>query len=160
MVVIFLAHNCAVIILARFFFLNVDKLSRSEKVFVFPWLFLLSHAQIRLKSDDEKIVSIEKVLNLRCSSDSGPRKSHFGTFNNKHPPEAVIDYIFSCLDIPMFSGGKLMHWCENGYLFLGFENPKDPYTQRLLHIESGVQHEAVYLSCKPTESEPASIIKA
>jgi len=95
----------------------------------------------------KNIVSIEKVLNSRCSSDSGPTKSHFGTFTDKHPPDTVIDYILNCLDIPRFSDGKLLHWFENGYLFLGFENPKDPYAQRVLHVESGMQHEAVYLVC-------------
>jgi hypothetical protein len=95
----------------------------------------------------EDIVSIEKVLNSRCSSDSGSTKCHFGTFSEKHPPGAVIDSILNCLDIPRFSDGNLLHWLENGYLFLGFENPKDPYTQRLLHIESGMQQEAVYLAC-------------
>jgi hypothetical protein len=59
----------------------------------------------------------------------------------------VIDRILSCLDTPRFSGGKLLHWFENGYLFFGFENSKDPDTQRLLHVESGIQHEAVYLAC-------------
>jgi hypothetical protein len=93
------------------------------------------------------LVSIEKVLNSRCSSDSGPTKSHFGTFTDKRPPETVIDHIINCLDIPRFSDGRLLHWFENGYLFLGFENSKDPNTQNLLHIESGMQHEAVYLAC-------------
>jgi len=95
----------------------------------------------------ENLVSIEKVLNSRCSSDSGPTKSHFGTFTDKRPPEAVVDNVLDCLDIPRFSDGKLLHWFENGYLFLGFENSKDPNIQRLLHIESGMQHEAVYLAC-------------
>jgi len=95
----------------------------------------------------KNLVSIEKVLNSRCSSDSGPTKNHFGTFTNKRPPEAVMNHILNCLDIPRFSDGTLLHWLENEYLFLGFENSKDPHTQRLLHIESGMQHEAVYLAC-------------
>jgi hypothetical protein len=93
------------------------------------------------------IVSIEKVLNSRCTSDSGPTKSHFGTFTDNHPSDTVIDNILSCLDTPRFSDGKLLHWFENGFLFLGFENPRDLYTQRLLHVESGMHHEAVYLAC-------------
>ena len=40
-----------------------------------------------------------------------------------------------------------MHWFKNGYLFLGFEKTKDPYTERVVHIENGMQHEAVYLAC-------------
>jgi hypothetical protein len=95
----------------------------------------------------KNLISVEKVLNSRCSSDSGPTKGHFGTFTNKRPPEAVIDQILNCLDIPRFSDGTLLHWFQNGYLFLGFENTEDPNTLRLLHIESGMQHEAVYLGC-------------
>jgi hypothetical protein len=95
----------------------------------------------------ENLVSIEKVLNSRCSSDSGPTKTHFGTFTEKRPPEEVINHVLNCLDIPRFSDGKLLHWFQDGYLFLGFENSKDPNTQRLLHVESGMQHEAVYLAC-------------
>jgi hypothetical protein len=93
------------------------------------------------------IVSVEKVLNSRCSSDSGHTKGHFGTFTGKHPSDTVIDRVLSCLDTPRFSDDKLLHSFENGYLLLGFENSKDPDTQRLLHVESGMQHEAVYLAC-------------
>jgi hypothetical protein len=95
----------------------------------------------------EDFVSIEKVLNSRCSSESGPSKSHFGAFINKYPSAIIIDHIINCLKVPRYSDGRLIHWFESGYLFLGFENPKDPYTQRLLHIESGMQHEAVHLAC-------------
>jgi hypothetical protein len=91
--------------------------------------------------------SIERVLNSRCSSDLGITKSHFGTFINKYPSETTIDRILKCLDIPRFSDERLLHWFENGFLFLGFKHAKDPHTQRLLHIESGMQHEAVYLAC-------------
>jgi hypothetical protein len=93
------------------------------------------------------IVSIEKVLNSRCSSELGPNKSHFGTLINKLPPETVMSQIVDCLKIPTFSEGKLLHWFENGYLFLGFQNSGNPSTQRLHHIESGMQHEAVQLAC-------------
>jgi len=93
-------------------------------------------------------VSIEKVLNSRCSSEhAGPRRSHFGTFTDKNPPEETINHIISYCSIPRFSSGKLLHWFKDRYLFLGFENPKDPNAQRLLHVESGMQHEAVYLGC-------------
>jgi hypothetical protein len=95
----------------------------------------------------ERLVSIEKVLNSRCSSDSGSTKGHFGTFTDKHPSEAVIDNILNCIGIPRFSSGTLLHWFQDGYLFVGFKHSKDPNTQRLLHIESGMQHEAIYLGC-------------
>lgn len=95
------------------------------------------------------IVSIEKVLNSRCSSgsESDTRKSHWGTFINSHPSKKVIDSILRCCNIPRFSNGKLLHWFKNGYLFLGFEKTNDPYTERVVHIENGMQHEAVYLAC-------------
>jgi len=95
------------------------------------------------------IVSIEKVLNSRCSSsfDIGPRKSHWGTFLNRRPPNNILIRILGCCNIPRFSEGKLLHWFNNEYLFLGFEKPNDLYTERLLHVESGMQQEAVYLAC-------------
>jgi len=96
-----------------------------------------------------EIVSIEKVLNSRCSGgfDARPKKSHWGTFINRHPSKKIINYILHCCNVPRFSSGKLLHWFNNRYLFLGFEKPKDLYTERLLHIESGMQQEAVYLAC-------------
>lgn len=93
------------------------------------------------------VVSIEKALNSRCSSDSGPKKSQFGTFTKKRPSEKTIDNMVNCLNIPRFSDGKLLHWFENDYLYLGFENRRDPHGERVLHLESGMQHEAVYLAC-------------
>jgi len=96
-----------------------------------------------------EIVSIEKVLNSRCSSqfDAGPKKSHWGTFLDRRPPKKIINRALRCCKVPRFSTGKLVHWFKNGYLFLGFEKPKDPHTERVLHIESGMQQEAVYLAC-------------
>jgi hypothetical protein len=95
------------------------------------------------------IVSIEKVLNSRCSnnSDFDTKKSHWGTFINRHPSKKIVNRILRCCNIPRFSNGKLLHWFKNDYLFLGFEKPNDPYTERVLHIENGMQHEAVYLAC-------------
>ncbi len=94
------------------------------------------------------VVSIEKVLNSRCSSEHpGSERSHFGTFTDKYPPEEAINRVLRCCDIPRFSDGRLLHWFDNGHLYLGFENSNDPNTQRVLHIESGMQHEAVYLGC-------------
>ena len=97
----------------------------------------------------KKAVSIEQALNSRCSSslDYGSKKSHWGTFIDKTPPKKIINRILSCCNIPRFSKGKLTHWFKDEYLFLGFEKPNDPYTERVLHIESGMQQEAVYLAC-------------
>jgi hypothetical protein len=94
-------------------------------------------------------VSIEKVLNSRCSGgfDFGTEKSHWGTFINRRPPKKIVNRILRCCNIPRFSNGKLLHWFKDEYLFLGFEKPNDPYAERMLHIESGMQHEAVYLAC-------------
>jgi hypothetical protein len=95
------------------------------------------------------IVSIEKVLNSRCSSalDIDARKSHWGNLINQRPPEKVIDQILRCCNIPRFSDGKLAQWFKNESLFLGFEKPKNQHEERLLHVESGMQQEAVYLAC-------------
>jgi len=95
------------------------------------------------------IVSIEKVLNSRCSSgfNVGPKKSHWGTFIDQRPSKKIVNRILRCCNIPRFSSGKLLHWFKDEYLFLGFEKSNDPYTERVLHIESGMQHEAVYLAC-------------
>jgi hypothetical protein len=95
------------------------------------------------------IVDIEKVLNSRCSSelDIDSRKSHWGTLINKRPSEEAIDQILRCCNTPRFSDGKLLQWFENESLFLGFEKPENQHEERLLHIESGMQQEAVYLAC-------------
>ena len=93
--------------------------------------------------------SVEQVLNSRCSGqlDAGPQKSHWGTFVSQRPDKDVIDNVLRCCNVPRFSSGKLVHWFEEGCLFLGFEKPKDPSIERVLHIESGMQQEAVYLGC-------------
>jgi hypothetical protein len=93
--------------------------------------------------------SVEKVLNSRCSGDLkvGPRKSHWSTFINRRPPENVINRVLGCCNVPRFSSGKLLQWFKDGDLFLGFEKPNNPYTEQLLHIESGMQQEAVHLAC-------------
>ncbi len=95
------------------------------------------------------IISVEKVLNSRCSSsfDLGTKKSHWGTFTNQRPPEKTVNSILRSCNIPQFSSGKLLNWFRDENLFLGFEETKDPYTERMLHIESGMQHQAVYLAC-------------
>jgi hypothetical protein len=92
-------------------------------------------------------ISIEKVLNSRCSSDFGPNRGHHGSFLDKKPAEETLAQILRCLEVPRFSSGKLLHWFKDGNILLGFENSEDAYTQRVLHVESGMQQEAVYLAC-------------
>jgi len=96
-------------------------------------------------------VSIEKVLNSRCSCDfdGNPQKNHWGIFiKNKHPPRRIIERVLRCCKkTPHFSDGELSLWFENEHLFLGFEKTNNPFKTRLLHIESGMQQEAVYLAC-------------
>jgi hypothetical protein len=58
-----------------------------------------------------------------------------------------MEHILWCCRVPQYSGGKLLLWFEDDYLFLGFEKTSDPFETRLLHIESGMQHEAIYLAC-------------
>lgn len=93
------------------------------------------------------LVSVEKVLNSRCSSEFAVEKSHFGAFIDRRPSEEIMNHVLNCCDVPRFSDGQLLHWFKDGYLFLGFEKSTDHTVQRLLHIESGMQHEAVYLAC-------------
>jgi len=95
------------------------------------------------------IISIEKVLNSRCSCDSyrDPKKRHWGIYKDKQPPQEIINRILKCCKVPQFSDGKLVHWFKDNYLFLGFEKTSNPTKARMLHIESGMQHEAVYLAC-------------
>lgn len=99
----------------------------------------------------KEIVSIEKVLNSRCSSDfdGNPKQNHWGVFiKDRHPPQRIIERVLRCCKkTPQFSNGKLSLWFEDEYLFLGFEKTNDPFKTRLLHIESGMQQEAVYLAC-------------
>ncbi len=98
----------------------------------------------------KEIVSIEKVLNSRCSCDfdHDPQKNHWGTFiKGKSPPGRTTERVLRSCRIPQFSNGKLSLWFQDGYLFLGFVKTNDLYETRLLHIESGMQQEAVYLAC-------------
>ena len=96
------------------------------------------------------MISIEKVLNSRCSCDfdGNPKNDHWGMFaNNKHPSQENLQVVLECCNAPQFSDGKLLHWFKDEYLFLGFEKVTEPFEMRLLHIESGMQQEAVYLAC-------------
>lgn len=98
------------------------------------------------------IVSVERVLNSRCSGDeTGPKKTHWSTLINQRPPENIMNRILTCCDTPRFSRGKLLHRFKDGDLFLGFEKPNDHYTERLLNIESGMQQEAVSIACAAQE---------
>jgi len=95
-------------------------------------------------------ISVEKVLNSRCSSDfdGNPKENHWGNFiKDKHPSHEIIERILRCCRVPQYSDGKLLLWFEEEYLFLGFEKTNDLFKTRLLHIESGMQQEAVYLAC-------------
>jgi len=93
-------------------------------------------------------VSIEKVLNSRCSSDfeGGKKGRHWGVFKNTQPTQGIINHIIRCCKVPRYSDGKLEIWSEEK-LFLGFEKQKGSLKERMLQIESGMQHEAVYLAC-------------
>lgn len=95
------------------------------------------------------VVSIEKVLNSRCSSmfEGGSKRRHWGTLKETPPPPEMIQHIIRCCRIPQYSNGKLKLWLEEKHLFLGFEKPEDASKENMLHIESGMQHEAVYLAC-------------
>ncbi|MFX0133289.1 MAG: hypothetical protein ACFFDN_06575 [Candidatus Hodarchaeota archaeon] len=95
------------------------------------------------------IISIEKVLNSRCSSsfDNCDKKNHWGTFTYKKPKKGIMRQILECLNIPQFSNGKLYHWFEEGYIYLGLEKLNEPNDDRFLNIESGMQQEAIYLAC-------------
>lgn len=96
------------------------------------------------------MISIEKVLNSRCSCDfdGNPKNDHWGMFaKDKHPSQENLQVVLECCNAPQFSGGKLSHWFKDEYLLLGFEKVTEPFEMRLLHIESGMQQEAVYLAC-------------
>jgi len=99
----------------------------------------------------KEIVSIEKVLNSRCSYDfdGDSKKNHWGKFvKDKYPSRKILDRVLQCCsETPRFSKGELMFWFEGEQFYLGFEKADDPFETRLLHIESGMQHEAVYLAC-------------
>jgi hypothetical protein len=94
-------------------------------------------------------VSIEKVLNSRCSCgfENGLKKRHWGVFVNTTFPRSRADDLLLYCRIPQFSGGKLSQWFVDERLFVGFERTEDPNIGRVLNIESGMQQEAVYLAC-------------
>jgi hypothetical protein len=98
----------------------------------------------------QDIISVEKVLNSRCSCDfdGNPKHNHWGMFiKDKYPSQKTIQHILQCCRVPQFSDGTLLFWFEDGLLFSGFKKTSDPLKNRLLNIESGMQHEAVYLAC-------------
>jgi hypothetical protein len=98
----------------------------------------------------QDIISVEKVLNSRCSCDfdDNPKNNHWGMFiKDKHPSQETIQHMLQRCRVPQFSSGKLSLWFEGEHLFLGFEKTNDPFNTRLLHVESGMQQEAVYLAC-------------
>jgi len=98
-----------------------------------------------------EIISVEKVLNSRCSCDfdGNPKKDHWGVFiKDRHSSQRILERVLRCCKkTPQFSKGKLTLWFEDKYLFLGLEKTNDPIKTRLLHIGSGMQQEAVYLAC-------------
>ncbi len=102
------------------------------------------------KATTKDIISVEKVLNSRCSSDfdGDPKENHWGTFvKDKQPNHKTMRRLLRCCSVPQYSDGKLLLWLEEKYLFLGFGKTNDPSKARALHIESGMQQEAVYLAC-------------
>lgn len=78
-----------------------------------------------------ELVSIEKVLNSRCSCDfdGNPRKRSLGVFiKDKHPSRKTMQRILRCCRVPQFSDKKHTLWFEDEYLFLGLalhSNGKD-----------------------------------
>ena len=95
------------------------------------------------------IISIEKVLNSRCSSDfvDSIKKRHWGTFIDIIPEKRMINHIIRSCRIPRFSNGNLFYRFKDGYLFLGYDKINDPELERMLHIESGMQQQAIHLAC-------------
>lgn len=95
-------------------------------------------------------VSIEKVLNSRCSCDFGPDSggNHWGIFiRDKSPSPEIMQCMLKCCRVPQFSSGALLTWFKDEYLFLGFEKASDSSKTLALHVESGMQQEAVHLAC-------------
>jgi hypothetical protein len=97
-------------------------------------------------------VSIEKVLNSRCSCgfETGLKKRHWGIFVNTPTQRSIIDDLLLYCRVPQFSGGKLLKWFDDERLYVGFEKTKNPHVERVLKIESGMHQEAVYLACAAT----------
>lgn len=95
------------------------------------------------------VASIEKTLNSRCSSgvETGSEKRHWGTFSNTPLPDSKINDLFAYCYVPQMSGMRLLHWRLDERLYVGFEKTKDPYAERLLNVESGMQQQAIYLAC-------------
>jgi hypothetical protein len=97
-----------------------------------------------------KIVSVEKVLNSRCSSgfNGNPKENHWGVYlEDQYPPQKIVKRILRCCEVPQHRSRTLLLWFEDEYLFLGFEKTNDSFEMRLRHIESGMQQEAIYLAC-------------
>ena len=77
------------------------------------------------------LVSVERVLNSRCSSDFAgvSRRRHWGTFKGNEPSEEAIKRVIRYCEVPQFSRGKLELWQQDRLLFLGFEKQGDPFKE-------------------------------
>jgi len=96
------------------------------------------------------MISVEKVLNSRCSCgfDSSSKNSHWGVFSEqKHPSHEDLRTVLEYCSVPQFSDGRLLQRFQDKYILLSVEKKDDPFKMRLLHVESGMQQEAVYLAC-------------
>ncbi|MFX0139724.1 MAG: hypothetical protein ACFFDN_39155, partial [Candidatus Hodarchaeota archaeon] len=93
------------------------------------------------------IVSIEKVLNSRCSSGFvSVKKSHWGTFIDSIPEKNIINRIIRSCRIPRFSNGSLFYTFKDGNIMLGYEKTKKIELLKTLQIESGMQQQAIHLA--------------
>jgi hypothetical protein len=96
------------------------------------------------------MISVEKVLNSRCSCgfDSTSKNSHWGVFSEqKYPSREDLQTVLEYCSVPQLSDERLFQEFQDKYIVLSVKKKDDPFKMRLLHVESGMQQEAVYLAC-------------
>lgn len=94
--------------------------------------------------------SVEKALNSRCSSDNdgNPMVFHWGMYDlDTHIPPEYIGAIEQGLQIPRFTNKELRVDLDVRPIMLSMPNSIKGIEREWLHIESGMQHQAVHLVC-------------
>ena len=96
----------------------------------------------------EMSVSLETVLNSRCSSDSDgdPTRAHWGQFDPRPLRDQEREAVISATLVPRFTRHQLLvGWTD--YLRFAIEGGVTGREGDALHVESGMQQQAAHLAC-------------
>ena len=94
--------------------------------------------------------SVETALNSRCSSDrdGNPRAGHWGMYDPDTPvPLEYLHALDRGAQIPRFTHHRLSVDFDERPIALAMSNAASGTERQWLHVESGMQHQAVHLVC-------------